>query len=119
MMTNFLQWTMTWAEDRALLRSNPSADPRAKTGDRAASARPRLSSCSLRDWHQSDKPSRPDAAKSPTGYHPQVANDERSKFQFTVNQDTYREVNESVISFVIGILALQRKIAQSDVRKPF
>ena len=25
---------MTWAEDRALLRSNPSADPRAKTGDR-------------------------------------------------------------------------------------
>jgi len=57
---------MTWAEDRALLRSNPSADPGAKTEGRAvrhyAAARP----STLRDWHQSDKPSRPDAATKPS-----------------------------------------------------
>ena len=30
-----LQTMLTWAEDRATLRSNPSADPGAKTGARA------------------------------------------------------------------------------------
>ena len=30
-----LQTMLAWAEDRALLRSNPSADPGAKTGARA------------------------------------------------------------------------------------
>jgi hypothetical protein len=30
-----LQTMLTWAEDRALLRSTPSADPGAKTGARA------------------------------------------------------------------------------------
>jgi len=31
-----VNWNTTWAEDRALLGSNPSADPGAKTGGRAA-----------------------------------------------------------------------------------
>jgi len=88
MAIDLLQLTMTWAEDRALLRSNPSADPGAKTGDRADSVRPRLSSSCLRDWQQSEKPSRQDAAKSLTGCHALVTNDKRPTFQFTVNQHT-------------------------------
>ena len=39
MLTDLLQRPVPWAEDRALLRSNPSADPGAKTADRAASVR--------------------------------------------------------------------------------
>jgi hypothetical protein len=46
----------TWAEDRATVGTDPSADPGAKTEGRAdrlpCSAR---SSLALRDWHQSDK----------------------------------------------------------------
>lgn len=65
------QWPSTWAEDRALLRSNPSAVPGAKTG---VGAEPHgsvpLSSASLRDWHQSAKPSRQDAAICPTRCRP-------------------------------------------------
>ena len=88
MTIDLLQSTTTWTEDRALLRSNPSAEPGARTGDRAASVRPRLSYSGLQDWHQSAKPSRQDAAKSPTGCHPERANDSRARFQFTVNQDS-------------------------------
>ena len=48
---------MTWAEDRATVGTDPSADPGAKTDGRAedrlaCSAR---SSHRLRDWHQCDK----------------------------------------------------------------
>ena len=48
---------MTWAEDRATVGTDPSADPGAKTEGRAedrlmCSAR---SSHPLRDWHQCDK----------------------------------------------------------------
>jgi hypothetical protein len=57
-----LQPTLTWAEDRALLGSNPSADPGAKTGvgaGRACSAPlPALIAGVFRDWHESEKPSR-------------------------------------------------------------
>ena len=78
------------AEDTALLRSNRSAVPGAKTEERAdgshAAARP--SPCPLRDWPQCDKPSRHDAATSLTGGPSPLANARRSKFQFTVNQDT-------------------------------
>jgi len=47
----------TWAEDRATVGTDPSADPGAKTEGRAevrlaCSAR---SSLPLRDWHQSEK----------------------------------------------------------------
>ena len=48
---------MTWAEDRATVGTDPSADPGAKTEGRAeyrlaCSAR---SSQPLRDWHSRDK----------------------------------------------------------------
>jgi hypothetical protein len=48
---------MTWAEDRATVGTDPSADPGAKTEGRAEG---RLtcsahSSLPLRDWRQSDK----------------------------------------------------------------
>ncbi len=48
-----LQPTLAWAEDRALLRSNPSAVPGAKTGVGIGSSGPLpLPPITLRDWHQ-------------------------------------------------------------------
>jgi len=52
---------MAWAEDRATVGTDPSADPGAKTEGRAedhlaCSAR---SSHPLRDWHKAINPSRP------------------------------------------------------------
>ena len=84
MLLNSLQPMMAWAEDRATVRTDPSADPGAKIGGGAAARRP---APSLRDWHQSDKPSQQDAAISPTGCRSQLANLETTEFQFTVNQD--------------------------------
>ena len=89
-----LQPPMAWAEDRALLRSNPSTDPGAKTEGRAvrtaAAARP----FTLRDWHQSDKPSRHDAATSQTGCPSPLAYAEQLEFQFPVNQYTREPSSE-------------------------
>ncbi len=87
-MAAMQQSLMTWAEDRATQRCDPSADPGAKTGAAAGRASALLSSSPLRDWHQSDKPSRHDAAIFPAGCFSQVANASRSEFQFPVNQDT-------------------------------
>ena len=42
----------------------------------------------LPHWHQSDKPSRQEAAMRPAGCFSLLANDKRPPFQFTVNQDT-------------------------------
>ncbi len=61
---------LAWAEDRALLRSTPSADPGAKTGAKAGPEWPALlptPHCNvgkprLRDWHECVKPPRHDAA---------------------------------------------------------
>jgi hypothetical protein len=81
---------MAWAEDRATQRCDLSADPGAKTG---AGARPCLALLPfhpLRDWHESDKPSRQDAATLPTGCPSRLANAKRQEFQFPVNQDTTR-----------------------------
>jgi len=89
MVHTMIPWPLTWAEDRATQRCDPSADPGAKTEERAvcsaivAAARP----STLRDWHQSDKPSRHDAAISPAGCLPRPANTEPQEFQFTLNQD--------------------------------
>jgi len=83
-----LQTQLTWAEDRAPVRTDPSADPGAKTEGRAVthtSAAP--PSSPLRDWHQSAKPSRHDAAKSQARRLTQLANNQRSTFHFPVNQD--------------------------------
>ena len=79
-----LQPDSAWAEDRALLRSNPSAVPGAKT-DGAARGRPVLHS-PHRDWHQSDKPLQQDAATALVGCPSQLANANRSTFQFPLNQ---------------------------------
>ena len=87
-----LQPLLAWAEDRALLGSTPSADPGAKTGAGVARDCPTPASLQpyprLRDWHQSDKPSRQDAATSRTRRPSSVTYADRQEFQFTVNQDT-------------------------------
>ena len=82
-----LQPDSAWAEDRALLRSNPSAVPGAKT-DGAARGRSVLHSPD-RDWHQSDKPSQQDAATASVGCPSQIANNHQPIFQFPLNQDTH------------------------------
>ena len=83
-----LQPFLARAEDRATQRCDPSAVPGAKTEVRAAvrfaAARP----SALRDLHQSDKPSRHEAASSSTRCRSSLANARPSKFQFTVNQYT-------------------------------
>lgn len=58
-MTGFrVESAMAWAEDTALLGSNRSADPGAKTERRAmALSLARLSRPPFRDWHQSEKSS--------------------------------------------------------------
>jgi hypothetical protein len=76
-----------WAEDRATQRCDPSAVPGAKTGAGARHYLALLPFLPLRDWHQSDKPSRQDAATSPAGCPSQLANADRQEFQFPVNQD--------------------------------
>ena len=89
-----LQPTMAWAEDRALLRSNPSADPGAKIGAGAATRRP---TPSLRDWRQSENPSQQDAATLQAGCPLRSVNPSRPRSQFTVNQDRARVGMEVLI----------------------
>jgi len=59
-----LQQPMAWAEDRAMQRCNPSADPGAEIGDQGGSHAPLTL---LRDRHQCDKPSWQDATTHPAG----------------------------------------------------
>ena len=68
------QSPLAWTEDRALLRSNPSADSGAKTGAEAGreclASLPMLLSWTrpqFRDWHQCAKPPRHDAAATGPG----------------------------------------------------
>ena len=69
-------------------RTDPSADPGAKIGVGIELHRPvPLPSHALRDWHERDKPSRPEAVTHRQDAI-QLANAQRSEFQFTVNQDT-------------------------------
>jgi hypothetical protein len=89
MARTLLQRTMTWAEDRATQRCDPSAVPGAKTGAGAAHCPAPLPFPPLRDWHQSDKPSRHDAATFLARCPSRLANSERQQFQFPVNQDTF------------------------------
>jgi hypothetical protein len=83
-----LQRKTAWAEDRATVRTDPSADPGAKTEERAVGAPCSAARLPLRDWRQSDKPSRPEAVTRRQDAAFQLANALRAKFQFTVNQDT-------------------------------
>jgi len=85
MYARALQTDSAWAEDRALLRSNPSAVPGAKT-DGAARGRPVLHTYH-RDWHQSNKPSQQDAATALAGCPSKLANTDRPTFQFPLNHD--------------------------------
>ncbi len=83
-----LQPKAAWAEDRATQRCDPSAAPGAKTGARARTSLALLPFHLLRDWHESDKPSRHDAATLLAGCLSQFANAERQEFQFPLNQHT-------------------------------
>jgi hypothetical protein len=86
-----LQSMLVWAEDRALLGSSPNADPGAKTGAGGgrdcSTPAPNTRYPRLRDWHESDKPSRQDAATSGAGGPDSVTSAHWQEFQFTVNQD--------------------------------
>jgi putative transposase len=67
---NALQQQTTWAEDRATLRSDPSADPGAESEGRAVSSPQRMPpSFPLHSWHQCAKPDWHDA-KLTTGKTP-------------------------------------------------
>jgi hypothetical protein len=86
MTDRMLQPKVAWAEDRATQRCDPSADPGAKTGAGARHSLALLPFHPLRDWHESDKPSRHEAATLLAGCRSQFANAERHEFQFPVNQ---------------------------------
>ena len=76
---------LTWAEDRALLRSTPSAEPGAKTGARAEHTSALRSLVDRSTTAPGLAPTRQTFAarcRSPFIY----AN--RTKFHFTVNQDS-------------------------------
>jgi hypothetical protein len=88
MRDRMVQPKAAWAEDRATQRCDPSADPGAKTGAGARHCLALLPFYPLRDWHESDKPSRHDAATLLAGCLPQPANAKRQEFQFPLNQDT-------------------------------
>jgi hypothetical protein len=80
-----LQPILAWAEDRALLRSTPSADPGAKTGARAQHTSGLRSLADHATTAPGLAPKRQTFAarcRSPLNYT------DRAKFHFTVNQDT-------------------------------
>jgi hypothetical protein len=81
-----LQPRMTWAEDRAPQRCNPSAVPGVdvKTGPNHL-ARPGHSLTSQQ--HPREKPEWQDATRFPQGRTLPLANADRLQFQFTLNQD--------------------------------
>jgi len=88
-------WTMTWAEDRATLGSDPSADPgaRPKGGRPSREFAARLSSA-LRDGIKAVNPSRRSREQAerandsmPGDGLPDVRNSEWGTIQFRLNQD--------------------------------
>ena len=99
-----LQRQSAWTEDKATLRSDLSADPGAKT-DGAARGRP---VSTHRDWHQSAKPSRHDAATAPARCPSPLANAKRRSFQFPLNQDTTKTIIEG-FKKAINALTVQDK----------
>jgi hypothetical protein len=94
MQIRLAQSKTTWAEDKALQRCNLSADPGAKTGggiEPACSIPPVCQD--LRDWPQSEKPSRQEAAKSATGCPFPFTNTNPTQFHFPLDQDTTGYLN--------------------------
>ena len=78
-----------------MLRNNPSADPGAKIEGRAVFFPMEAAHLPLRDWHQSDKPTRQEAVTYRQEATFQLANAKRSEFLFTVNQDTVKTASTS------------------------
>jgi hypothetical protein len=82
-----LRCLTAWTEDRATQSCDPSAVSGAETEGRADAVRSAARTYQpLRDRHESDKPSRQDAATRPAGCASRFANARRPKFQFTLNQ---------------------------------
>ncbi len=73
-----------WSEDRALLRSNPSAASGTKTEEFAVLHEGRA--LPLRDWSQSAKPSGHDARIFTDTKSPQLRFKPTADFQFPLNQ---------------------------------
>jgi hypothetical protein len=92
--------TSTWAEDTALQRCTRSAAP--GVGVKTGPDDLRSGHSPTSHQHQSAKPSRHDAAKSPTGCPLSLANANRPKFQLPVNQDITAERR------IAGIACLRR-----------
>jgi hypothetical protein len=90
-----LQPRLTWAEDRALQRCNPSAVPGVdvKTGPDHL-AQPGYHTTSQQ--HKSEKPEWHDATLFLHGRSLPLANVNRSEFQFTLNQDTESSSSNTV-----------------------
>ena len=86
MICRALQPQLTWAEDRALQRCNPSAAPGVgvKTGPDVL----RPGRFTTSHQHQSAKPVWHDARLQPAGSLLQLAIADQSEFQFTLNQDS-------------------------------
>ena len=89
MTIGLAQSKTTWAEDTALLRSNRSAVPGAKTegGIESVHSIPPLSP-TLRDWPECAKPSRQDAVKSATACHLPLTNTNPPQFHLPLNQNS-------------------------------
>jgi putative addiction module component (TIGR02574 family) len=90
MMHGALQQPVTWAEDRALQRCNPSAVPGVgvKTGpDQGPSDQGRPGRTTTSHQHESEKPVWHDARLPTARRLLPLANADRPEFQFTLNQD--------------------------------
>lgn len=85
-----LQQPSTWAEDRALLGSTPSADPGVEAEGRAGSQHPGSGLLQNTTFSINIKAENPTSNRSATRNwsSSQLANISRPKFQFTLNQDS-------------------------------
>ena len=77
---------MTWAEDRATVGTDPSADPGAKTGDGANLLRPTPFAFPLRDWHHAKNPTKQRSGHVAT-HQSELTNNDGTKLHFTLNQN--------------------------------
>ncbi len=116
-----------------MLRSNPSADPGAKIEGWAVFFQKDAAHLPLRDWHQSDKPTRPKAVIPRHDAILSLANTKRPKFLFTLNQDIDTKLfqNKSLfecalsqaaisiaIAFHVHALDFRHSQIQRDMRQP-
>ena len=91
MITVLPQSKITWTEDRATQRCDPSAAPGAKTGVGTKSIGPALLCHSIirtPGLAPSDTPSWHDATTTPAGCPHKFTNQPHPEFQFPLNQDT-------------------------------